>query len=45
MARIAYSFQGKPYWIDLPFSVQDAAAKAAQAAQAAAAAPSAPPKK
>ncbi len=42
-ARIAYSFQGKPYWIDLPFSVQDAAAQAAQAAQAAAAA--APAKK
>ena len=36
-ARIAYSFQGKPYWIDLPFSVQDAAARAAQAAPAAAA--------
>ena len=38
MARIAYAFQGKPYWIDLPFSAQDAAAKAAQASQAAAAA-------
>jgi len=44
MARIAYSFQGKPYWIDLPFSVQDAAAKAAQAGPGAAATPALPKK-
>ncbi len=28
MARIAYAVQGQPYWIDLPFSVQDPSASA-----------------